>query len=123
MRALVFGQVDQLGGFAYAANGCFLDRFALTDKGDDRAVVVAIHFPVQQVDSFHSHGLDDGIYPRFIATFGKVRNAFHQASHQGEEYKGTLAGRNHPEGSRELVRRFSFSVHFQRAFAAHSGTT
>jgi hypothetical protein len=50
VRTLVFGEIDQLGGLPYPANGGFLNGFTLADQGDDRAVVVGIHLAVEEID-------------------------------------------------------------------------
>jgi len=73
----MFGEVDQLGGFAYAANGGFLDGVALADQGDDAAVVVGIHLAVEEIDAGDFHGFDNGIDFGRVAAFGKIRYAFH----------------------------------------------
>ena len=81
----MMSEVDQFGGFADAANGGFLDRLAFADQGDDAAVVVGIHFAVEQVDAGHLHGVDDGVNFGFIAAFGEIGNAFDERGHNREE--------------------------------------
>ena len=76
MRALMPGQVDQLRRLAHAANGRFLNGFALADQRDHAAVVVGIHLAVEQIDAGHLHGFDDGIDLGRVAAFGKIGNAF-----------------------------------------------
>ena len=61
VRALMFGEIDQLGGLPYPANGGFLNGFTLADQRDDRAVVVGIHLAVEKIDAGNFHGFDDGI--------------------------------------------------------------
>ena len=74
----MLGQVDQFGSLADAANGSFLNRFTPTHQSDNAAIVVRIHFAVQQVDAIHLHGFDNGIHLGLVAAFGKIRNAFNQ---------------------------------------------
>ncbi len=61
VRALVPREVDQLGGFAYAANRGFLNGFPLAHQRDDAAVVVGVHLPVEEIDAGNLHGFDDGV--------------------------------------------------------------
>src|SRR5271155_3222644 len=61
VRALMFGEIDQLGGFAYSSNGGFLDGVALAYQGDDAAVVVGIHLAVEEKNAGNLHGFDDGV--------------------------------------------------------------
>jgi len=85
MRAGMRVEVDQLSGFAHPANSGFLNGFALTDQGDDAAVVVGVHFAVEQVNAGHFHGVNDGVNFGFIAAFGKIRNTFDERGHKKEE--------------------------------------
>src|SRR5579883_3160136 len=70
------GQVYQFAGFTDAANGGFLNGLALANQRDDAAVVVAIHFAVEEKHAIHFHGGNNGIYFGFIAAFGEIRNTF-----------------------------------------------
>ncbi len=88
VRALVLGEVDQLGGLAYSANGGFLNGFALADQGDDAAVVVGIHLAVEEIDAGDFHGFDNGIDFGLVAAFGKIRNTFNQSIGHGRRIKG-----------------------------------
>ena len=80
MRALVLGEVNQFRGLPYSANRCFLDGIAFPHQGDDAAIVIGIHFAVEQVDAGNLHGIDNGVNFRRIAAFGKVRNAFDKSA-------------------------------------------
>ena len=70
------GEVDEFGGLADAANGSFLNGFAVADQRDDAAVVVGIHLPVEEIDARNLHGFDDGIDLGGVAAFRKVGDAF-----------------------------------------------
>jgi len=85
MCALVLIQINQLGSFAHAANSGFLDSLAFADERDDATVMVGIHLPIQQIDSIHLHGLNNGIYFAFVAAFRKIGNAFNQCGHNWQE--------------------------------------
>ncbi len=79
VRALVLGQVDQLGGLAHAANRRFLNGFPLAGQRDDAAVVIGIHLPVEEINAGNLHGFDDGIDFGRIAAFRKIGNAFNKS--------------------------------------------
>jgi len=83
MGASMCGQIDQFGSLPHAANGGFLNGFALANQSDDAAVVVGVHFAVEQVDAGHLHGVDDGVNFGFIASFREVRNTFDERGHNG----------------------------------------
>ncbi len=85
--SLVFGEINKLGSLSYTANGGFLDWLALPDQCDHAAVMVGIHFAVEQVHTGNFHGLDDRVDLSFVAAFGKIGNAFDQGGHKQEEYK------------------------------------
>ena len=92
VRALMFGEIDQLGGLPDPANGGFLNGFTLADQGDDAAVVVGIHLPVEEIDAGDLHGFDNGIDFGRVAAFGKIRNAFDQSAGHGEKDNGRWLG-------------------------------
>jgi hypothetical protein len=92
MGAGVNVEIDQLSGFAHAANGGFLNGFAVSDQGDDAAVVVGVHFAVEQVDAGHFHGVDDGVNFGFVAAFGEIGYAFDERGHNGRGYSLTEQG-------------------------------
>src|SRR5581483_12099128 len=81
MRALVRGEVDQLGGFSDAADGGFLDGFALADEGNDAAIVVRIHLAVEEVDAGQLHGFHDGVDFGLVTAFRKIGYAFYESRH------------------------------------------
>ena len=79
VRALVAGEVDQLGGLADAANCRLRDGFALANQRDHAAVVVGIHLPVEEVNAGNLHGFDDGVDLGGIVAFGKIGNTFYES--------------------------------------------
>src|ERR1700722_11088239 len=85
MRARVSRQVDKFRGLAHAANRGLLNGLALADQRDDAAVVVGVHFTVEQVDAGHFHGVDDGVNFGLVAALRKIRNTFDERGHKGEE--------------------------------------
>ncbi len=78
VRALMPREVDELGGLARAANGSFLDGFALAYQGDDAAVVIGVHLAVEEIDAGNEHGFDDGIDLGWVAAFGEIGNTFNE---------------------------------------------
>ena len=72
----MFREIDHLGGLSYPANGGFLDGIAVANQGDDRAVVVGIHFAVEEIDTGNFHGFDYCVNFGWIAAFRKIWNAF-----------------------------------------------
>src|SRR5205085_8070727 len=75
MRAGVLREINEFGGAADAANGCLSDSVTLADQGDDAAVVVGVHFAVQQKNAGHFHGGDKRVNLGGIAAFRKIGNA------------------------------------------------
>ena len=90
MRPLMLVQVNQLGCLAHPANRRFLNGFSFARQGEDTAIVVRVHFAVQQVNTVHLHGVDDGINSSPVTAFGKIRNTFHQRRHTAEAYPSGL---------------------------------
>ena len=87
----VRGQVDQFGGLADATNRGLLNGFALADQRDHAAVVVGIHFAVEQVDAGHLHGFDNGIDCGLVAAFREIRNTFDECGHKYQDKaEGTI---------------------------------
>ena len=85
VRALVLGQVDQLGSLAYAANRGFLNGFPFAGQRDDAAVVIGIHLPVEKINAGNLHGFDNGIDFGCIAAFRKIGNAFNESVGHGKK--------------------------------------
>ena len=85
MRAGMSVQVDEFRGLTDAADGGFLNRFALADQSNHAAIVVGVHLAVQQVDAGHFHGVEDGVNFGLIAAFGEIGNTFDERGHNGEE--------------------------------------
>ena len=76
MRSGVVVEIDEFGRLAHAANGCFLNGFALAHNRNNAAVVIGIHFTIQQVNARHFHGVYDGVNFGLVAAFGEVGNTF-----------------------------------------------
>ena len=51
VRALMLGQIDQLGGLSDPTDGGLLNGFAFAHQRDDAAVVVGVHLAIKQVDA------------------------------------------------------------------------
>ncbi len=92
VRALMFGEIDQLGGLPYSANRGFLNGLALADQRNHAAVVVGIHLAVEQIDAGNLHGFDNGIDFGRVAAFGKIRNAFDKSAGHGQKDNGRWMG-------------------------------
>ncbi len=92
VRALMPGQVDQLGGLPHAANRRLLNGFGLADERDHASVVVSVHLPVEQIHAGDLHGFDDGIDLGCIAAFGEIGNAFNESVGHGRRIKSGGAG-------------------------------
>src|SRR4030088_2779526 len=97
VRALMFRQVDELGGLANSADSGLLNGLALADQRDDAAVVVGVHFAVEQVHAVHFHGSDDGVNFSRIASLRKIGYAFYERRHKWEEYWSCSRRCNSPE--------------------------
>jgi len=85
MRAGVLREVDQLGRFADAANGGFLNSLAFADEGDDAAVVVGVHLAVEEVDAGDLHCCNDGVDFGGVAAFRKIGNTFDKSAGHGKK--------------------------------------
>ena len=82
MRAGVAREIDQLGGFADAAQRRLGDVLGFAGERDHAAIVVRVAFAVEQEDAGNfAHGRDDGVHFGGIAAFGEIRNAFDEALH------------------------------------------
>ena len=82
MRADVDVQINQLERLAYSRQRRLGNRLRLAREGDDRAVVVGVHFAVQHKHARHAaHGRHNRIHLGGVAPFGKIRHAFNQAFH------------------------------------------
>ncbi len=102
MRSRVFGQVDQFGGLANAANGGLGYIHRIAHQGDDAAVVIGVHLAVEQIDAVHFHGFDNGVDFGFVAPFREVGYTFDECGHKDQDK--TWGGI--PAGSRPLSWRF-----------------
>jgi hypothetical protein len=81
MCTLVLGKVDEFLSLADPAQHGFHQRFAITNQGDDTAVVVGIHLAIEKIDAIHLHCFNDGIDLRFIAAFRKIGDTFYERWH------------------------------------------
>ena len=82
MGSGVAREVDQLGGFADAAQRSLRDALGFSDKRDHAAIVVRVAFTVEEEDAGNlAHGRDDGFHFGGIAALGEIRNAFDEALH------------------------------------------
>ena len=61
MRARMDIEVDDFSGFAHAADGGFLNGFALAHESNHAAIVVGVHFAIEEVDAGHLHRVNDGV--------------------------------------------------------------
>ena len=86
VRAGVVVHVDEFESFARAKNGGFADGRGFSSKSDDAAIVVGVHFAIEQVHARNFHGIDNGVNFGLVAAFGKIRNAFDQG-HKRAEYR------------------------------------
>ena len=77
----MLGKVNKLLSFADPAQHGFHQRFAITNQGDDTAVVVRIHLAIEKIDAIHLHRFNDGIDFRFIAAFRKIGDTFYERWH------------------------------------------
>ncbi len=78
----MFGEVNQLSGFADAAECRFGDGFWLTGNRHDAAVMIGVAFAVEQVNAGNlAHGRDDRVNFGRIAPFGKIRDTFDKSFH------------------------------------------
>jgi hypothetical protein len=87
VRALVAGQVDQLGGLSHAANRGLLDGLPFANQRNHRAVVVGIHLAVEQEDAGDPHGFDNGVDFGYIAAFREIGNAFNNRAGHAKRIK------------------------------------
>ena len=79
----MFGEVNQLGGFADAAQRGFGDGFGFARDGDHAAIVIGVTFAIEQVDAGNfAHGRDDRVDFGRVAPFGEIRNTFDESFHE-----------------------------------------
>jgi hypothetical protein len=83
MSAGMFGQVNQLGGFAHAQDRGLGHRVRLSRKSDDAAVVIGVHFVAKNKNSWDgAHGPDYRVHFGRVTAFGKIGDAFNESFHQ-----------------------------------------
>ena len=82
VSALMRSEIDERGSFGDTAQRRFGNGIGIAGEGHDAAVVVAVHFAVEDIHAGHAaHGGDDGVHFRGIAAFGKIGNALDQSGH------------------------------------------
>src|SRR5208337_5196523 len=82
VRALLMVQVNQFGRLADAPQSRFPYARARAHQGDDAAVMVRVHFLVEQINVRPvQQRPDDGLHLLDIAPFTEVRNAFDDGVH------------------------------------------
>ena len=82
MRALLLVQVNQFRRLADAAQSNFPYARARAHQGDDAAVMVRVHFLIEQVNVRPVQKRpDDGLHLLDIASFTEVRNTFDDGLH------------------------------------------
>jgi hypothetical protein len=86
MGTFVRIQVDQFRSFANAANRGFLNGFTLANQRDHAPVVIRVHLAVEQKDTVNFHGGNYRVNFRFVASFGKIGDAFDQSLHTRKAY-------------------------------------
>jgi hypothetical protein len=80
VSALMPRKVNQLGGFANAAQDGLLNGFPLAHQRNDATVVVGIHLPVEKINAGNLHGFDNGIDLDWVAAFRKIGNTFDKSA-------------------------------------------
>src|ERR1700759_662464 len=114
MRARVLGEIDQLSGFSDTAYRSLSHIDRIAHKGNDAAVVIGVHLAVEEIDSVHLHGFDDGVDATFVASFGEVRYTFDECGHKDQDKTMervlevpslTDVRWDHPHGRRIATRR------------------
>ena len=73
------GKIDQLGGFADAAQNGFDQRIPASGQGDDGAIVIGVHVAVELVDAVEAHGFGNGVDRRAVAALGEIGDGFNQS--------------------------------------------
>src|ERR1035438_7258035 len=119
VRAGMHVHVDQFEGLAGTENGRFANRFGVACEGDDAAIVIGVHFPVEDVDiGDAAHGLDNRIDLGGVAAFREIRYAFDQSFHwlgsliPNVDYFAALDG--HPAAIHpKIIRNFAVILHFE----------
>ena len=93
----MFGQVDQLGGLAHAAQGGLANGIPGADDGNDAAVVVGVHLPVEQGDARNrEQGIDEGLHLGGVAPFAEVGDTLNQrCRHRDSSVRFFGWGRGH----------------------------
>src|SRR5208337_3557 len=82
VRALLMVEVDQFRCLADAPQSRFPYALARAHQGDDAAVMVRVHFLVEQVNVPPvQQRPDDGLHLLDVASFTEVRNTFDDGLH------------------------------------------
>lgn len=82
MLALVFVQVDELGGGADGLEGGFFHPGRGADKGDHRAIVVRVGADAEDAGAWYpADGLGDGVVHFRPAAVAKIGDTFNDLLH------------------------------------------
>ena len=73
MQTFLRGQIDQLYGFAYAANGGLEHRGRFAGNGDHGAIVIRVFRPIQQSHTFNAHRRHNGFDTPGVPAFREVQ--------------------------------------------------
>ena len=77
MRSLMVVQIDQLGCFTHPTDRRFPDRLSFAHQRDHAAVMVGVHFAVEQVDAFYFHGFNNRVDFGLVPSLGEIRDTLH----------------------------------------------
>src|SRR5579871_2940096 len=82
VRAGVMRHVDEFEGAAGAEERGFGYGFRIAGKSDDAAIVVGVHFLVENVDAGNgAHDLNERVDVGRVAAFGEIRDTLNQSFH------------------------------------------
>src|SRR5882672_9443745 len=83
MLALVFREINMAQRDFDAAHGGPTDRLGRTYDGDDRPIVIRVHFPPEQIDTAdRSDRAHDRVHNFRPSSFAEIRHAFHDFVHK-----------------------------------------
>src|SRR5882762_5329218 len=83
MLALVLREINMAQRDFDAAHGGPTDRLGRTYDGDDRPIVIRVHFPPEQIDTAdRSDRAHDRVHNFRPSSFAEIRHAFHDFVHK-----------------------------------------
>src|SRR3989442_15320177 len=83
MLALVLREINMAQRDCDAAHGGPTDRLGRTHDGDDRPIVIRVHFPPEQIDTAdRSDRAHDRVHNFRPSSFAEIRHAFHDFVHK-----------------------------------------